>query len=169
MGEGINGEWFRVDDENKLYIYLYGAAGCGGCVFNGPYLEIDKNKNSIKGKIANIPYLPNLVLSPSKKFAAEVSLEHDVTGKLESINILLYEFISNKRVKKIFELPKGKTIVGLGDGSYIIDGAVEWIDESTLRIQMYEASEEEGMSGYAKYEGENFAPIKSGEPVMIKI
>ncbi len=40
-------EWFRREDDKNLYIYLEGAAGCGGCFWHDEYyIEILKDSGS---------------------------------------------------------------------------------------------------------------------------
>jgi len=157
-------EWFRFEDNNKLYIFLKGAAGCGGCVFNGPYLIINLSSGLIEGKYFDLPYLPNLVLSPNKKVAIEATWDEDGNNT----KLYLFDFTINKRKKLIYEIPKDKSILIQGDGVYLANGAINWDNDSTIKIQLYE----KGTDGYSKYEyidniGSQY--FKSGEPITIKV
>ncbi|MBD3231406.1 hypothetical protein GF322_01970 [Candidatus Dependentiae bacterium] len=162
IGEAAN-EWFRFEHNNNLYIFLKGGAGCGGCVFNGPYLIINLNSGAIKGEYSDLPYLPYLVLSPNKKMALEANWDEGNNTK-----IYLFDFITNKREKLIFEIPKDKSILVQGHGVYLMEDAVIWVDNSTVKIQLYE----QATDGYAKSEYIDNVGIqyfKAGEPVIVKI
>ena len=157
-------EWFRFEHNNKLYIYLNGAAGCGGCIFNGPYLIIDLNSGLVEGKVADLPYLPYLVLSPNKKIAIESDWDDSYITKL-----YLFDFLNNKRGKLLFEVPEDKTILIGGHGVFLSEGAIIWSNSSEIKIQLYEKSETGGLakSEYIKDIGPQY--FKSGEPIIIKI
>jgi len=94
-------EWFRFEDNNKLYIYLSWMWECFGCVINGPYLIIDLNSGSIEGKYSDLPYHSRLVLSPNKKVAIEVENRNE--EGLVKTKFYLFDFITNKRGKLIYE------------------------------------------------------------------
>ncbi len=160
---GYADEWFRFEDNNKLYIFLKGAAECGGCVFNGPYLIINLNSGSIEGKYSDLPYLLYLILSPNKKVAIEATWDEDNDTKL-----YLYNFVTNKREKLIYEIPEDKSVLVQGHGVYLMEDAITWVDNSSVKVQLYE----KGADGYSKYEyidniGNQY--FKSGEPITIKI
>ncbi|NMB48743.1 hypothetical protein GYA13_04925 [Candidatus Kuenenbacteria bacterium] len=116
IGEGID-EWFRFREGNKLYIFLYGAAGCGGCVFNGPYLIIDLDSDKIEGRNATLPFLPNLILLKDSRYGIEASW---VAWQAEKIDLYLYDFVQAKRLKLLYTVPQDKTIIIEGDGEHLI-------------------------------------------------
>lgn len=169
--EGIY-EWFRVEKDNYLYVYLVAYRGCGGCVYNGPFLKIDLKTGEVSGHNSNIPYLPNLFLSPDRLSAVEVSFDH---GAKSEIELYIYDFIRDERTKLIYTMPKDKTILYDGDGTYPMDDSIKWLNDNTLEIQLYKRSEEKFEEAIAIYElkengySEFVGHEKADEPVIVKI
>lgn len=126
-------EWMRYEHDGKLYIYLETGAGCGGCYFNGPYLEIDEKSGNVLLKEANLPWILTLILSPDKKMAIEVEMSRDGDGK----HIFLYDIIARKRVKEIHTVPDNMTVVYDGDGTYPIPDSFAWLDDKTIKITQF--------------------------------
>lgn len=139
-------EWFRFTENQNLYIFLKGAAGCGGCVFNGPYLVVDLESETIEMKYADLPYLPKLILSPSKKLAIEVDWA-DYLSEDNLIKLYLYDFLTTQRTNLVYELPDDKTILIQGHGVYVIKDAISWLNNSTIQIQLFEKDEPHPESG----------------------
>jgi TM2 domain-containing membrane protein YozV len=135
-------EWFRFEDEGILYIFFKGAAGCGGCIFNGPYLKINLSNGEIVKSSAEIPYIPYLISSPDLKKAIEVEFDQDYDEQkgdmVNNINLYKYDFISLKRSPLILKVPEGKSIIQCGHGCYIPEGAIEWLDNQTIKVQPME-------------------------------
>ena len=128
------------------------------------YLIIDLNSGLVEGKVADLPYLPYLVLSPNKKIAIESDWDDSYITKL-----YLFDFLNNKRGKLLFEVPEDKTILIGGHGVFLSEGAIIWSNSSEIKIQLYEKSETGGLakSEYIKDIGPQY--FKSGEPIIIKI
>lgn len=142
-GEDIK-EWFRFKDKNKLFIFLRSGAGCGGCIYNGPYLVIDLNSGDVQVKNADLPYLPHLVLSPDKKSAIEFTYNSklgDTGDIIGDIKLYLYDFIKLERTSLVYEIPENYTIVSMGHGFYLQAGSVVFLDDTKIGIQLYEKNE----------------------------
>ncbi len=170
MPESID-EWFRIEDKNNLHIYLYGSAGCGGCIFNDYYLKIDKKSGSIKGKIVDLPYIKNLFLSPDNRFAVEVDYELNKEGRSGEVHLWLYEFISNERKKLLYKIPENKTILTEGDGIYTMD-VIEWKNNTKISVQLYENDKDSGFAKFEYVETNGISSmdyIESGDPLLIEI
>ncbi len=136
-------EWFRFEDGNYLYIYLKGAAGCGGCIFNGPYLKINKIDGSVLLGDTEIGYLPYVELSEDKKFAivTEIDYKKDKDNKYNGerdITLYLYDLVNDKKMKELYRLPDDRTFLVEGDGTYILGDSIKWINENEIQITLYD-------------------------------
>ena len=168
MGESAN-EWFRFEQNGKLYIFLRGASGCGGCSYNGPYLEIDLRSDEVVTRSADLPYLLSVVPSPNRKRAVEIVYEQIPSSyRIENVKLYVFDFVTfDKRV--IYEIPDTSAILMQGDGFYLISNAVRWLDDSSIKVQFFSGiglAEEKYISknGYTHTEY-----IETGEPIVLTI
>ncbi len=145
IGEAAD-EWFRYDKNNEITFFFRGGAGCGGCIFNGPYLTLktDSGKVVKKGVDWTIPYLPNLVLSPDHTKAiefttseAELDKETPISGDEPKALFYVYDFITLKRQELVFEYAEADGVLSCGHGCYLADGVVTWLDNDTVSFQIF--------------------------------
>lgn len=136
-------EWFRFVREGKLHIFLKGGAGCGGCAFNGPYIVIDLSSGTVRLDSADLPYLPNLVLSPDHKHG--ITFDYQITkneeGKLEFSNVRLisFDFVTFLS-KPIVTIPDSVAVLEAGMGEFFAQNAVTWKSNSLISVQPYKGS-----------------------------
>lgn len=169
--DGIE-EFHRIEESGYLYIYLYGYAGCGGCIFNGPYLKINLSTGDVSGGSSDIPFLPNIFISPNDSKAIEVSFDGNI--EKSEIKLYLYDFINDKRTKSIYTIPQDKTILEVGDGTYPIKDSINWLDENVIQLQLYKRSNEKWEEAIARHEEKdgrsNFMGYEvSGKPIILKV
>jgi len=171
MGESAV-EWFRFEDKGKLYVFLKGAAGCGGCIYNDPYLLINLNTSNVQLKHGDIPYLPNLFLSPDRKKAIEVEFEQinisDTERKFPT-QLYLYNFLTLERGELIYEVPEDSTILSMGHGFYPM--GISWLDDSTIQVQLFENSNGTAIYIFETENGRNnhVDYVEQGDPVVISV
>lgn len=148
-------EWFRFSRDGKLHVFLWSGAGCGGCVFNGRYLQIDQKTGAVEGKYVDMPYMMYLILSPDRTQAI-----HSVMSDNDGADLYLYDFIALKDTKKLYTVPQGKILYAWGDGPWLFDDAITWND-GDVYVQLYEKIGDTGdwMNDY----------IKSGTPIKIDL
>ncbi|MBU1165178.1 hypothetical protein KKA15_06505 [Patescibacteria group bacterium] len=173
LGEGAN-EWFRFKDGDNLHIYLSGGAGCAGCFFIGPYLVVNTKTEEYKLHFADLPnwlgwgYL--VFTSPDGKQAIEVVLGGN---NEKNIQLHLYDFKTNQRLKRVYTIPNDAAILSYGHGLYLtVDNAINWIDNNTIEVQLYERDDKNLESDYvvrAIYGQEEPKYFKLGEPIKITI
>jgi hypothetical protein len=163
-------EWFRFEDNNKLFIFLKNMAGCGGCAFVGHYLEIDLETEEIVGKYQDgLDNYFNTILSPNKKRAITVYWDK---GSYKT-ELYLYDF-TNFSKKLITTISEDKAILYVGHGVQPEQGAISWLDDNTIALQLFEKNIDgiNGEIGGVKYiinqEGKN-EPIKSGVAQKISV
>ena len=164
-------EWFRFENDNKLFIFLKNTAGCGGCVFIGHYLEIDLETEKIVGKYQDgLNNYFNTILSPDKKRAITISWKNESYDT----ELYLYDFTDFSK-KLVYSIPEDKSILGVGYGVQPEEGAISWLNNKTIALQLFEKSMESGVAGEiggVKYrineEGES-EPIKAGAAQEIKV
>jgi hypothetical protein len=157
-------EWFRFEDDNNLYVYLSGAGGCGGCIFNGQYLKIDLESGLIEGKYSDLPFLPYLILSPNKKVAIEATFDKDS----KNAKLYVFDFLTNSRQELVYTVSEDVTIFTQGDGVYVVNDAINWEDDSRLMVQLYE-KDTEGFAKYKLIDNVTQEFITSGAPISIKV
>lgn len=172
IGEGAD-EWFRMVQGNRLTFFFRGAAGCGGCVFNGPYLTINKNTGAVikRGNNESIPYLPSVVLSPNHTLGIEIiSSEEDtdapLSGVMPKTEFYLYDFVNLERKKLVYEYPLTKGTFSCGDGCYPADGLVTWLDDDSISIQIFKTEQEDNYNPLRANDG---SYISDGSPKVINI
>lgn len=158
-------EWFRFENNNKLYIFLL-LSNTRGPASGGYYLEIDLLSDQIKAKKEKIPY--NIIRHENNKKAIEIDDGSD------SIKLYLFDLIEVKRKELIYEIPKNKTLLITGDGLSIpIEDAIKWINQDTISIQLYETGNPyEGLVSEIEVEENGKTVIqfvKSGEPLIFNI
>ncbi len=171
-------EWFRFEDDNNLYIYLKGGAGCGGCIFNGPYLKIDLNTGEVEGYKMKKEYIPNVELSLDKKKAIITeffySLDNDTgLSSRGAIKLYLYDFVKNKRVREVYEVPGDKTILFEGMGANVIDNSITWVDENRIQIINYDISSDGEAEASILEDEDGFTTVSGyknpNEPIIINV
>lgn len=167
----LSSEWFRFEHDNKLFIFLKNTAGCGGCAFNGHYLSIDLKTNEIEAKYqAGLYNYFNTILSPDKKHAIVVSW--DEPGYKTSLYV--YDFI-NFSEKLIFNVAEDKSILYVGLGTQPYDGAIKWLDNENISLQLFEKNLESSVTGEVHgvklelNQGNKYEAVKSGEAIKIKV
>lgn len=163
-------EWFRFENNNKLFLFLKNTAGCGGCAFVGHYLEIDLKTEEIVGKYQEgLNNYFNTILSPDKKRAITISWDEE-SYKTE---LYLYDFTDFSK-KLITTISEDKSILSVGYGVQPEQGAISWLDNETMVLQLFEKNtgDSTGEVGGVKYiinqEGKN-EPIKSGPLQTIRV
>jgi len=165
-------EWFRFENNNKLFIFLKNTASCGGCVFVGHYLVIDLKTEEISGKYQDGMTNPfNTILSPDNKGAITVSWDN-VSYKTD----LYLENFTDFSKKSIYTVPSDKAILYVGYGVQPETGAISWINNKTIAVQLFEKNIDgnsvNGEIGGVKYiltaDGKNEA-IKSGSVQKIEV
>ncbi len=159
IGENAN-EWFRFEDNGKLYIFIYGTAGCGGCFFSGPYLEIDLASGLIeKASTTAIPVKYNMVISPNKKKAVEVSFVTDYDKEkgeiIKDTTFYIFDFLTFKRTNFIYKLSADKSIIECGDGCRVAPNSIEWVTNDMIKVQPFKHDNW----------GNVFIPIEDGEQI----
>lgn len=179
IGENAD-EWFRLEQGNRLTFFLRGAAGCGGCTFNGPYLTLNKQTAAVieKGADWTMPYLPSLILSPDHTKAIQVTTseydqnqEEPLTGVMAKTEFFLYDFIDLERKKLVYEYPVTLGAFSCGDGCYPVNGLVTWLDNNRVSIQIFKVEAvDTGMSSDSNPLQDNDGNyIPDGDPVIVNI
>jgi hypothetical protein len=146
-------EWFKYEDDNKLYIYLNITLPPGDSYLDKHILVIDLKNKEISGEIKDSPYIEALSLSPNKKHSVE----------LDDKKLHLYNFVLNIRQGLVIDLEPYMKIdnekiydIGLQDESgLLLDGAISWINDQEIQIQLFAYTE----NGLQKY----------GEPIVKKL
>ncbi|HZJ41977.1 MAG TPA: hypothetical protein VFD51_03105 [Patescibacteria group bacterium] len=163
-------EWFRFEHDNKLFIFLKNTAGCGGCAFNGHYLEIDLESGKITGKYQDGLYSYfNTILSPDKKRAITVSWDDEDYNT----ELYLYDFTDFSK-KLIFTIPEDRSILDIEYARAQRDDAITWLNNNTISLQLFEKNggdvvgEKDGVKYELNQDGK-LEPIKSGAPIEIKV
>ncbi|OGL89659.1 hypothetical protein A3J36_00825 [Candidatus Uhrbacteria bacterium RIFCSPLOWO2_02_FULL_54_37] len=170
MGESAS-EWFRFEEKGRLYIFLRGAAGCGGCVYNGPYLVIDLRTGNIETKDSDLPYPPHNIFSPNRKKAITFDQEQsdDTESRVSHVVLSVFDFLTFVK-KEIYAVPDDSSVLALGMGVFFIDDAITWLDDNRVQIQLYEG---EGASEGELVTDENGSShneyTKRGEPIVLKV
>lgn len=168
IGEAAN-EWFRFVSNNNMYFFFVGGAGCGGCSYAGPFLKINLQNGSIEKNTYNdIPYPPNVEISLDKTQAIVLS---GTQGSGENAGELyLYNFLTGEKVKTILQLVSRDGYQVCGDGCYLADGVVTWVDSQTVSIQKFKMDEENTYTLKTVSDGENSSHyIPDGDPVIINL
>jgi hypothetical protein len=170
MGESAS-EWFRFEDNGKLYIFLRGGAGCGGCVYNDPYLVIDLRTGGIEMKNADVPYLPHNIFSPSRTKSITFDYERPQDNKsgVSGVKLSVFDFLTFEK-KGIYTVPDDSSVLALGMGVFFIDDAITWLDDNRVQIQFYEG---EGASAGEEVIDEqgvtNYVYTPKGEPIIVRV
>lgn len=163
-------EWFRFQNNNKLFIFLTNTAPCGGCAYNGHYLEIDLASDRIQGKYQDGLYKYNYTfLSPNKKHAIVVDWDKNTI----KTSLYLYDF-TNFSKRLIYTVPEDKSIL---ESPYYLPplDVIAWIDNKTVKIQLYEkaiskVNSEINTIKHIETDDNKIGPaIESGEPVVLNI
>lgn len=145
FGVGINYpeekivEWFRYENDNKLYIYLNIILPPGSSYLNKHVVVVDLQNKEISGEIKKSPFIDSLSLSPNKKIALE----------LDDNKLYLYDFISNARLSLVMDLEPymksdNKNIYNIGlqdESGLLLDGAISWINNQEVQIQIFAYTE----------------------------
>ena len=160
IGESAT-EWFRHEDDAHLYMFFVGGAGCAGCVYTGPYLKLNIVSGESTFLTAELPYAPNYLVSPDGKKIVELDFQH-YEGAPEELKFYIYDVEAFERTDLIYKTDKSKELLVQSHGAYIAEGAIEWIDDDTIKIQHFE-SDESGV----KYNGGQYIP--KGDPILISL
>ena len=170
MGETAS-EWFRFEYNGKLYIFLRGGAGCGGCAYDGPYLAIDLRTGKIETKDADLPYLPFNVFSPDRKKSITFDYGNNSVNEsgVKNVTLSAFDFLTFAK-KEIYAVPDDSSVLGMGMGVYLIDNAVTWLDDNHVRIQLYEGEgASEGVPVIDKQGVTNYEFTPQGEPIVLPV
>jgi hypothetical protein len=168
LGELLD-EWFRFSHNGDLYIFLKGGAGCE-CWFDGPYLVIDELTSRIEFKSADIPDEQNIIRSPNNKRAIEFEFfwSDGYPDSNEQV-FYLYDFTALKRVRELYRVPAGATMVICELGCSPMLEAVHWVDDTHIEIHPVKRAED-GMPVFLEgTEGGKRVPEFVGEPITIYV
>ena len=124
-------EWFRMESEDNMRLFLRGMGGCGGCIFSGLYLEIDKNVNKVELEFADLPYIGNTINSPDNQRAVYLNVPHFHKGQIE---LRLYDYSNLKDKGVVYIVSDDESLQTCGDGCYIYKEAVKWLDNENIAV-----------------------------------
>ena len=149
-------EWFRFKIGKKIRIFLLSGRGCGGCIYTGPYLEINTLNDEVVIQFADLPYRGNVINSPDNKLGVFLDVEHFHTGPTD---IYLYDFLNLQNKGRIYTVLKEHSVQICGDGCYISKDAIKWLDNSRIEIHLMQRNEDGLVYGDNK--------VFFGEPFVI--
>ncbi len=130
-------EWFRYEENNKLFIFLRGSNEVIGFSLKY-YIELDKEKDVAKIQYDNsFPILnsPSILFdppySPNKENIYFVKFDDK---DLESIYVYNWK---NKVETKVLDIPKNETLVSCGEGCWVTSGLISWIDNNHIKVKTF--------------------------------
>lgn len=162
IGEGAS-EWFRFKSDDDLYIFLRGGMGCGGsgCYKQGPYFKINTTTNKIiVGLQEKIPHQIFTYFLPGKRYGIEWKNYYFGTS---TDDLYIYDFVMEKRVGPIFEMPENKTIYFPHMIDHLLDGALE-IENNKLKIQLFDKDNDKNI---AICDGWDYSNCKKSDELIV--
>ncbi|MDF2379613.1 MAG: hypothetical protein P1V18_05370 [Candidatus Gracilibacteria bacterium] len=166
-------EWHRFIRDNHLYVLISGNAGCGGCLWNGPYLVIELDTGEVQKKYYDFPYNPYVSFSPDGDKMISISMSDQYTFNVDDQKLFLLD-IPTGVTQEIYTVPSDQSLIGIDVFPFFVLDAIIWDSNDEVRIAQIKKTEntDEYVRGSADMKDPSEADFYKrytflGEPVQV--